>query len=396
MNGRTMKILGASCVVLCASAAWADDLPKYTVQFLVPTVMVTDLGDGGTPMGQSFHDGGVVSWVWTAEGGQQFLTGLPGMQYARGFDVNAAGVVVGMVTGGSGTLPAMWTPVDGVYGEAVLLPMLPGATLGRARAINDVGDIVGTSGNVLTERATLFTAPGGPVDLDALGFTATPSGVSNTRLACGDQLIFNLNTYEVIDVGVPDSPPSYLWTVLTDINDDGAASAWGQIATSLPDDRHVLRYTPGEGWLQLSSVPAPYWTGTSINRFGDVGFGYRHLVHFDSQGAHSPSGLLAPGYADWTISTGYAVDHVVLVNDRRQLLLRASNAATGESGAVLLTPTKYSGDLNGDGVVDGSDLLLLLGGWGPCPGSSQWCAADINDDGTVDGSDLLLLLANWG
>jgi hypothetical protein len=51
------------------------------------------------------------------------------------------------------------------------------------------------------------------------------------------------------------------------------------------------------------------------------------------------------------------------------------------------------GDLNGDGVVDGADLGLLLGAWGPCPSG---CLADLNGDGTVDGADLGLLLGNWG
>jgi len=53
------------------------------------------------------------------------------------------------------------------------------------------------------------------------------------------------------------------------------------------------------------------------------------------------------------------------------------------------------GDLNGDGVVNVSDLLILLGAWGLCPESGA-CPADLNDDGVVNVSDLLILLANWG
>jgi hypothetical protein len=53
------------------------------------------------------------------------------------------------------------------------------------------------------------------------------------------------------------------------------------------------------------------------------------------------------------------------------------------------------GDLNGDGVVDGSDLLILLSEWGKCKDPDD-CPADLNGDGTVDGSDLLILLSNWG
>jgi len=49
------------------------------------------------------------------------------------------------------------------------------------------------------------------------------------------------------------------------------------------------------------------------------------------------------------------------------------------------------GDLNGDGMVGGADLGLLLGAWGPCRG----CPADFDGDGDVDGADLGLLLGAW-
>ncbi|MHC4414563.1 MAG: beta-propeller fold lactonase family protein [Planctomycetota bacterium] len=54
------------------------------------------------------------------------------------------------------------------------------------------------------------------------------------------------------------------------------------------------------------------------------------------------------------------------------------------------------GDLNGDGTVGISDLLILLGSWGPCPPPSDPCPADLNGDGFVGIADLLMLLANWG
>lgn len=47
------------------------------------------------------------------------------------------------------------------------------------------------------------------------------------------------------------------------------------------------------------------------------------------------------------------------------------------------------GDLNGDGVVDASDLSTLLGAWGTAGG-------DVNGDGTTDAGDLAELLGNWG
>ncbi len=47
--------------------------------------------------------------------------------------------------------------------------------------------------------------------------------------------------------------------------------------------------------------------------------------------------------------------------------------------------------LGGDGVVDGTDLGILLGAWG-----SSLAGADLNHDGVVDGSDLGILLGTWG
>lgn len=67
------------------------------------------------------------------------------------------------------------------------------------------------------------------------------------------------------------------------------------------------------------------------------------------------------------------------------------------AGAMDIEPKSPNvvGDLNGDGVVDVSDLLLLFGAWGACPAGGS-CPADFNGDGSVDVSDLLILFSNWG
>lgn len=60
--------------------------------------------------------------------------------------------------------------------------------------------------------------------------------------------------------------------------------------------------------------------------------------------------------------------------------------------AIDVIAADFESDLNGDGLVDGHDLAMLLGSWGPCPA----CAADLDDDGTIDGDDLTILLGAWG
>ncbi|MFO0828150.1 MAG: hypothetical protein U0572_08365 [Phycisphaerales bacterium] len=52
-------------------------------------------------------------------------------------------------------------------------------------------------------------------------------------------------------------------------------------------------------------------------------------------------------------------------------------------------PPACPADLNRDGVVNGQDLGILLGGWGTAAG-------DVSGDGTTDGVDLGILLGGWG
>jgi len=68
------------------------------------------------------------------------------------------------------------------------------------------------------------------------------------------------------------------------------------------------------------------------------------------------------------------------------LNMLAEGANIGFRVAARAAPTA---DLNGDGVVNGSDLAVLLVQWGTKG------PADLNSDGVVNGSDLAILLVNW-
>ena len=59
---------------------------------------------------------------------------------------------------------------------------------------------------------------------------------------------------------------------------------------------------------------------------------------------------------------------------------------------VQVTAPSCPEDINGDDVVNISDLLEIISSWGLCSG----CDADINDDGTVNVSDLLMVIDAWG
>ncbi len=68
----------------------------------------------------------------------------------------------------------------------------------------------------------------------------------------------------------------------------------------------------------------------------------------------------------------------------------------GVQRAFLLTPLgDCPADTNGDGAVNVTDLLAVLGTIGACP-VGIICTTDVNADCTVDNVDVLAVLAAWG
>ena len=59
--------------------------------------------------------------------------------------------------------------------------------------------------------------------------------------------------------------------------------------------------------------------------------------------------------------------------------------------SVTLATPPCVGDLNGNGMVNSTDLGFLISGWGE--GDHE---ADLNEDGVVDSEDLGIMLSNWG
>ncbi|MCA9286721.1 MAG: hypothetical protein KDA22_15970, partial [Phycisphaerales bacterium] len=71
------------------------------------------------------------------------------------------------------------------------------------------------------------------------------------------------------------------------------------------------------------------------------------------------------------------------------VVLEGISTLTIDDLIVPELPPFLEGDLDGDGVVGGADLGILLSGWGwPNPG-------DLDDNGVVDGADLGILLSLW-
>ena len=67
-----------------------------------------------------------------------------------------------------------------------------------------------------------------------------------------------------------------------------------------------------------------------------------------------------------------------------------SGAAPDENNNLIPDECECLSDLDGDEVVDGADLGILLGAWGP-----NSLAADLTGDGKVGSPDLAVLLSDW-
>ena len=99
-------------------------------------------------------------------------------------------------------------------------------------------------------------------------------------------------------------------------------------------------------------------------------------------------------------STVDNIEHLYIQNlvpGEYVLTLSRDDASSGSAvfGLSWLFPDNEGGvpgDLNGDGVVEVNDLLVIIAAWGPCSGD---CPADLSGDGIVDVSDILLLLSYW-
>lgn len=94
----------------------------------------------------------------------------------------------------------------------------------------------------------------------------------------------------------------------------------------------------------------------------------------------------APGCPDWTSELTVSV----VQGSTYKIRVGGYNAQQGHGHLTVQCYIPCEGDADHNGLVDGSDLGLLLGEFGG-PGDS-----DFNGDGIVNGADLGLLLGNWG
>lgn len=175
--------------------------------------------------------------------------------------------------------------------------------------------------------------------------------------------------------------------------------------SALPSGPRVLRWT-GTTWSSVGSNP-PYGTvhGLCVEEGLLVAVGNFTAV----QGVPEADGIARYSGATWTAMSIGLDDNPALIQENPPPLGVAAATFGGRVfvGGSFWTAGDYISpffaewgtchfaqepqDLNCDGAVDGGDLGILLGEWGPCRG----CSADFDGSGVVDGADLGALLGSW-
>ncbi len=85
------------------------------------------------------------------------------------------------------------------------------------------------------------------------------------------------------------------------------------------------------------------------------------------------------------------LDDLVLLGEAGGSPSDSAGGLPSEATALLAASgNAIPGDLNGDGLVDGADLSILLGAWG-----TTLPEADLDGSGSVDAGDLAVLLGSW-
>jgi len=185
-----------------------------TPQYQIYDIGVIDAGDdasqgfgvshGGIAVGRSIRTGGSQAFTWTLQSG---IVGLPNLAGRSQAVANSAApqIVVGTAATtlfGSSRLPVMW-----LNGAVSQLPLPPGETLGDANSVNASGVAVGSVDGGSNQRGAIYTGGGGAIitQTTATGcFFVTAFGINDSGRIVGQGIDPNnaaRNVGIVYDIG---------------------------------------------------------------------------------------------------------------------------------------------------------------------------------------------------
>jgi probable HAF family extracellular repeat protein len=163
------------------------------------TARALDLNDKGDVVGVS-GDERKVAVLWPGKGGIVSLGTLPGFTHSEAVSIGENGAIAGVATGVAEfpyrSRAVLWQP-GGLSIQD--LGALPGGDDSRARDVNARGEVVGTSTSTDGNRAFIWTAASGMLDLNTL--VAVPGLVMTDALSInkkGDIVVIGHDVHPVV------------------------------------------------------------------------------------------------------------------------------------------------------------------------------------------------------
>jgi probable HAF family extracellular repeat protein len=317
MNSCWRIALIGALLVLCAVAAASSSAQSSIAIIDLGTFpggtasRAVDINDAGLAVGYSFLRGDRAShaFVWTVAGGMQDLGTLSGGSSAA-VAVSESGHVVGESDGHA----FLWTQAGGMVDLGTL-----GGSTSAAAAVNAAGQVVGESFTAEGTRHAFFWSPSqGMIDLGTLGALI---GVDGQPLRGAISFASAVNDAGQV-VGSSDSPSghhAFLWTQAEGMIDLGtlpscclssatAINQAGQIvgvsvAPGTPE-LHAFSWTKAGGMVDLGTLGGRRSSAVAVNGAGQV-VGSSEVPRQDCRGFPHCAFLFGASHAfSWTPAGG--------------------------------------------------------------------------------------------
>ena len=184
------------------------------------------------------------------------------------------------------------------------------------------------------------------------------------------------------------------------VGDANAVNSDGSVIVGSFLGDQAWRWTESTGAVGIGVLSGFNFGGYAfdVDESGDIvvgacGFGWDRdaFIWMQSSGMVKLDTWLADQGVD---VSGWDLGSATAISDNGKVIAGWGFGPDGMQGWVVELEGDSPADINNDGVVGVDDLLLVIGGWGPC--GPFICPADINDDGMVGVDDLLAVIQDWG
>lgn len=309
---------------------------------------------GGVGVGRSLRTGGSQAFSWTQNGGIVGLTNLSGFNYCVSNGANDIGFVVGTCATtvfGSGRIPVMWQ-----NGTAMQLPLPAGETIGDANDVNASGLAVGSVNGGSLQRGVIYsngtanvitqTTSGGSFFVTAFRINdsglVVGQGIDPNNAARNVGIVYNIGSSSAFEVG---ALPNANGALAFDVSNAGHV-----VGSSMMNQGSGLPFI----WSQANGITAiPLPAGTSQ--------GSARGVNSNGWAVGTASSAFAiPFLYDGTAT--YRVQDLIPANSGWDLSMNTSSSALGISdGGIIVGTGVFNGQTHAYAMIPASATASLGG-----------------------------------